>query len=435
MGVTCVIEFDNNPHGTYFAGQVMTGKVTLRLDKVKIVKAVTLNISGFAETHWTESRRQNDKTSSDTFRGREDYVATQTYLLGSNESAQVNLEAGIHVYSFTCQLPVVCPSSIEGTYGRVRYMTKVALVRPWKFDQSYTRCFTVLKLMDLNYDSPILRVGAHCETQKIYCCWPCHSEPLKLELSVPQTGFVPGQTIPIGILAANDSHIRVEQLQISLVMLVTYYAQHLSRTHSRNERFVVSRLLGEAVPNHCKKQFNYGMRVPATPPTCFNLCRIVQIAYLLEVVAKVKGCHKDEQLGMPLTIGSIPLLGHMQELPLGPNRQPLNVQGFANPVNMPTAPSPDAPWEVDCNIPPPNYEEAVHMRSTNRAVDEFDGTAPPNTLSLDENGFTPLYAVFDVPSPTAPIDYTEGPLNNNNNNNNNNEPGKSDMNNSKGTWL
>lgn len=38
MAVTCEIDFDNNPHGTYFGGQVVSGRVTLRLDKVKLVK-------------------------------------------------------------------------------------------------------------------------------------------------------------------------------------------------------------------------------------------------------------------------------------------------------------------------------------------------------------------------------------------------------------
>lgn len=46
-------------------------------------------------------------------------------------------------------------------------MTKVSLVRPWKFDQSYTRCFTVLRLMDLNYNGPLLRVGwSHMNNSK-----------------------------------------------------------------------------------------------------------------------------------------------------------------------------------------------------------------------------------------------------------------------------
>lgn len=38
MVLTCVIEFDQNPHGTYFAGQVITGKVTLKTDKIRQVK-------------------------------------------------------------------------------------------------------------------------------------------------------------------------------------------------------------------------------------------------------------------------------------------------------------------------------------------------------------------------------------------------------------
>lgn len=74
-------------------------------------------------------------------------------------TAEVCVEPGVHVYNFACHIPATCPSSVEGHYGRVRYMIKVAIVRPWKFDQSYTRCFTVLKLMDLNYDSPLLRVS------------------------------------------------------------------------------------------------------------------------------------------------------------------------------------------------------------------------------------------------------------------------------------
>lgn len=38
MVVTCVIEFDSNPFGTYFAGQIMTGKITLQADMPKQVK-------------------------------------------------------------------------------------------------------------------------------------------------------------------------------------------------------------------------------------------------------------------------------------------------------------------------------------------------------------------------------------------------------------
>lgn len=38
MVVTCEIQFENNPEGCYFAGQVMTGKIVLSADKAKQVK-------------------------------------------------------------------------------------------------------------------------------------------------------------------------------------------------------------------------------------------------------------------------------------------------------------------------------------------------------------------------------------------------------------
>lgn len=38
MVVTCDIEFDQNPAGCYFAGQLVSGTIVLKCDKVKDVK-------------------------------------------------------------------------------------------------------------------------------------------------------------------------------------------------------------------------------------------------------------------------------------------------------------------------------------------------------------------------------------------------------------
>ncbi|XP_033167103.1 arrestin domain-containing protein 17 [Drosophila mauritiana] len=412
MTVTCEIDFDNNPHGTYFGGQVLTGKVTLKLDKMKLVKAITLNISGYAETRWIERVTTNRRRRRRTFYGREDYIASKTFLVGSNLSSQVSIEAGIHTYNFVCLIPSECPSSFEGSHGRVRYMANVTLVRPWKFDQSYTRCFTVLKVMDLNFDSPLLRVPAHSETSKTYCCWPCKSDPLALQLTVPQTGFVPGQNVPLSVLVTNDSHIPVEQLLISFVMLVTYHSKPPSMPNTTSERLVVNTFNGDAVQRNCKKLFSYEIRVPATPPTCFNLCGIIQIAYQVEVEAKVKGCHNNETVTIPVTIGSVPLAQHVPIQPRGLVPQ-LNVNELAvEKVATAPAPNSSSPWAVDESIPPPNYQEAVHMRNTAATKsDDLDDPepVPPNTLSLDGGAYKPLYPVFDIPSPSAPppTDYTQ----------------------------
>ncbi|XP_050744886.1 arrestin domain-containing protein 3 isoform X2 [Drosophila biarmipes] len=292
-------------------------------------------------------------------------------------------------------------------------MTNVTLVRPWKFNQSYTRCFTVLKVMDLNFDSPLLRVPAHSETAKTYCCWPCRSDPLTLQLTVPQTGFVPGQSVPLSVLVTNDSHIPVEQLLLSFVMLVTYHSKPPSMPNTTSERLVVNTLKGDSVQRNCKKLFTYEIRVPATPPTCFNVCGIIQIAYQVEVEAKVKGCHKNEVVSIPVTIGSVPLAQHVPIQPRGLVGQTLDVNGLAG-GSVATAPPPNAssPWAVDDSIPPPNYQEALHMRSTAAPpTDDLDDpeTVQPNTLDLDGSAYKPLYPVFDIPSPSAPppADYTQ----------------------------
>ena len=85
------------------------------------------------------------------------YIITDSKISPTDQSSVI--EPGIHTYTFACQLPPTCPSSFEGHYGYIRYLVKVELVRPWKFNQHFTRGFTVLKVMDLNYDSPLLRVS------------------------------------------------------------------------------------------------------------------------------------------------------------------------------------------------------------------------------------------------------------------------------------
>lgn len=150
------------------------------------------------------------------------------------------------------------------------------------------------------------------------------------------------------MLVTNDSHIPVEQLLISFVMLVTYHSKPPSMPNTTSERLVVNTFKGDAVQRNCKKLFSYEIRVPATPPTCFNLCGIIQIAYQVEVEARVKGCHNNEVVTIPLTIGSVPLAQHVPIQPRGFVPQ-LNVNELAV-EEVATAPNSSSPWSVDASI-------------------------------------------------------------------------------------
>lgn len=52
MATNCVISFDQNEYGTYFTGQLLTGKVVLTLNKSKKFKGINKYV--FEETTKTK---------------------------------------------------------------------------------------------------------------------------------------------------------------------------------------------------------------------------------------------------------------------------------------------------------------------------------------------------------------------------------------------
>ncbi|KAM7360123.1 arrestin domain-containing protein 17-like isoform 2-T2 [Cochliomyia hominivorax] len=405
MVVTCDIEFENNPEATFYAGQMIMGKVTLTADKIKQVKAVNLKITGIACTRWTE-KGSKDKGDT-TYSGQVDYMNTLTYLLAPNVSDQaVVIEPGIHTFSFACHIPVNCPSSFECSHGSIRYIVQVALIRPWKFDQTFIKPITVLSIKNLNFDSPLLKLPVKSDITKVFCCGPCKSDPLQINVELPQTGYVPGQLIPVNILITNETNARVNEICVRLVMIITLFSTH-PLTKSKTETRTVSKLIGDPVLRHTKKQFHYLLPVPATPPSDTTLCKIIQIAYRVEVEAKMQGITFTNQcINTPVTIGNVPLQSDVMVIQQQPMPRQLNVIGISNENNNDPSGSSKTmePWSAIANIPPPVYMEATHMDQAKLSED--------NSHNYGEKNFTPKYPVFNIPSPSTsqpPIgDVTDG---------------------------
>ncbi|XP_022219870.2 arrestin domain-containing protein 17 [Drosophila obscura] len=389
MVVTCEISFDNNRFGTFYAGQLVGGSVTLKSDKPKEVQAILLKVVGYSITKWSEKSLGSTKQ----YAGREDYLSSNTYLVGSEQNNnRHSIEAGVHNYDFSCQLPYQCPSSFEGRYGCIRYIVKVLLIRPWKYDQAYTTGFTVLKMMDLNFETPQLRLAAHSEGYRTFCCGPCKTDPLKLELNLPQAGYVPGQKIPVTVVVVNNTSVAVSQLRLSLVMLIRYFS--LSPDHARVERIIISRAKGDSVLKQCTRSLTIDLPVPATPPTCVELSNLIQIAYQVEVEALVKSLREEQLMVMPVTIGTMPLAvsGIVVQQP---PRRSARYDGPADELPVITAlgavPNDLTPSQGN-DLSAPTYEECIHTPRGNINEEEIH--------AFGINAFAPLYPVYGMPSAT-----------------------------------
>ncbi|XP_030558985.1 arrestin domain-containing protein 17 isoform X1 [Drosophila novamexicana] len=407
MVVTCEFSFDNNRHGTFYAGQLVSGCVTLKSDKIKEVQAALVKVVGYSITKWSERRLATTKL----FAGREEYLASQTYLVGSEQSNDRHIiQAGVHNYNFACQLPYQCPSSFEGRYGCVRYIVKILLIRPWKYNQAYTHGITVLKMLDLNCETPQLRLPAHSENYRTFCCGPCKTAPIKMELHLPQAGYVPGQRIPVTVLLINNSNVAVSEVRLSLVMLVRYFS--VTPEHSRVDRIVIGKAKGDSVLRRSTRSLTLDMVVPSTPPTCLDVCKLIQIAYQLEVEALIKSLREHQMITMPITIGTWPLGNSSSASDVVQQQPPRRSERYESPADeLPVVTalanqlnSPDI-GKLFQNIRQsayllialllskglPTFEESKHTLHGNINEEEL--------YAFGVNEFAPLYPVYSIPSP------------------------------------
>lgn len=178
------------------------------------------------------------------------------------------------------------PSSVNEKYGFIRYRVRVVFDRPWKFDLDFKFEFTVIRPLDLNLD-PQLRIPLQQEEIKTFCCIFCASEPVILTASIPKTGFVVGQVIPVKVTVNNPTSNEIDHIEIKIIKCVAFTSQ-TPHHKTRHEEFLVREMFHGGSFHSCKKEYNIDMEVPFTvTSTCNPLVTVLNVSYMLKVKAKV----------------------------------------------------------------------------------------------------------------------------------------------------
>lgn len=165
----------------------------------------------------------------------------------------------------------------------------------------------MIKQIDLNNESPAIRLPNKQEVTKMYSSIFSKNGEIYMSLQIPAVGFVAGQKMCIVIDVSNNSNITVDEIKLSLKKTVCYNATLPGKfTKEKMEPVEVKRLGG--VGKHDKTTFDVPFEIPAIPPTNQGLCKVISIHYEIEVKAKVVNTfHNSAKISIPILIGTIPI--------------------------------------------------------------------------------------------------------------------------------
>ncbi|XP_066268346.1 arrestin domain-containing protein 3-like isoform X3 [Branchiostoma lanceolatum] len=414
------IQLTNNTD-VFLPGQWITGQVTVDLNDEMKMRGIRLKFQGKGHVWWTESHtvgHGNDShTESTSYYANETYFNQEVTLFGKGQSGDSpTLGAGQHVYPFQYQLPMQgLPTSFEGAHGYIRYSVKGTIDKPWKFDHTTKRAFTVLEMVDLNQE-PNALAPLMGQQSKTLCCLCCASGPIELQVQADRSAYCPGEPIIIRGSLENNSSSKITKVTAKLKQDVVYHAHHpIHKT--RHDSKTLGEVEGEGCDEGGSVQLNLNLPLPAIPPSNLRSCNIIDLTYILNVSAHIKGAHSSLDLKFPILVGSIPLRSIYPTAPAFP--PPPLAPGFdpayppsnpgtyppPNPSAYPPAnpgapyppPGPDAayppappimPADGTPNLPPPSYMQSVFGASSIKDDDDNEHTRG----TMD---YAPKYTYYD----------------------------------------
>lgn len=216
----------------------------------------------------------------------------------------MEIPSGTHRYEFSVRMPSEVPASFEALNGHIRYNVEAVLDVPWDFDQEFKLPFNVFRVFDLNFH-PELKIPCKSEEIKRFCCCFCQSEPLVMTVTVPQSGFVPGEKILVTVDYDNRSDIAIIRTRISLKRTIRYNSQ----TPHTKTKFEIEKMVEVFVagvdPSSSNVVERYLVVPPSMPSSNEQVCNVVQITYELKVEGETPAFSNNIELSFPITIGSV----------------------------------------------------------------------------------------------------------------------------------
>ncbi|XP_048738023.1 arrestin domain-containing protein 3-like isoform X1 [Ostrea edulis] len=296
-----------NSDGVCVSGNPLYGTVVLELSGKLKLHDILLRFHGYASVCWIERHSsghgKNKKAVAKHFSSEEIYFDHTVNIYGHVGKEVQTLPSGSHSIPFEFHLPADCPTSYEGSIGRVRYYVSARIRKLYEIEHTTMKLFTVINHLDVNNDLR-LQQSADANNEIMLCCLCCKSGPISATLFLETIGFVPGEGIPIHVEIENRSGRKISAASVTLLMVVRYNTSKKSKTHTNK------------VASACKTEWNAGksgvwtgerLIIPSVPPSYLFGCDIIDISYVLELKVHPSGPSFTLPVKMEVVIGTKPL--------------------------------------------------------------------------------------------------------------------------------
>lgn len=311
MSVKFSVHFDQEEsHPILYSGESLSGEVRLLLAQPKPLKSISVIVTGNGRVSWTtyKVKPEDHHIEMVEHSDNETYIDCRICSYTSDNGGQFVLSEGEHVYRFKYILPGWLPSSFEGTHGYIRYAVEVILERPWKFDCTFKKPFSVCRSLDLSRDES-LALPAQTELRRKFLLTTHKANKvgfLIIQLSVLKTGYSHHETaIPVEVQVANSSGFSLNSLNLQLRKIVQYMCEHPTR-EKKEEVLVIATTKMDCLVEDDQRRFIIFVEMPMIPPTTITFSRLIQITYELKLEACLPGCtHGNPSVTLPITIGTL----------------------------------------------------------------------------------------------------------------------------------
>ncbi|XP_037956704.1 arrestin domain-containing protein 17 isoform X2 [Teleopsis dalmanni] len=382
MPIECLISFDNNPQGVYYAGQELSGVVDLGVDTTKRIKAIHITVSGYAKTRWIKKGYPRDSERA-ICRAYRSYLSSRSYVLGTCASSScMDWSAGEYSYTFHVILPENLPTAFDGKYGQIRYEIITTIERPSRHPKVFKLPFTVIQPLNLNEDA-IYRIPLDILNRKRFWSFCCPTGPLTVKFSTPYCGYAPGQKIHFVLYINNESSIDITECEVKLKQEVIYES-HDPQHEFRYDKNLIARKQFGNVLRWSRKVYRGWLDLPSIAPTSARTTCPISVNYLIKIIIKPTEFHWKLKLKVPITIGSIPIMDN----PMTINETLLHIQMSTRTNNNSYVSGEPSPTSL-------RQQQEQHESRATPAILVTDGDNPPDYIPMMPPSYQDAMALSD----------------------------------------